>query len=102
MSSMAIHNIDENNVRDHTRRFQALDEAVRILKAGGRLVVADFWSRAYAQHLRDRRVLDVQQRSLGCGFWYVTILISTALGFRLSWHGRCTSLLNSVPVRYRH
>ena len=32
VSSMAIHNIDENNLRDHTRRFQALDEAVRVLK----------------------------------------------------------------------
>jgi SAM-dependent methyltransferase len=38
VSSMAIHNIDENNLRDHARRFQALDEAVRVLNPGGRLI----------------------------------------------------------------
>ncbi len=32
VSSMAIHNIDENNMRNHTRRVQAVDEAVRVLK----------------------------------------------------------------------
>jgi SAM-dependent methyltransferase len=71
VSSMAIHNIDENNIRNHTRRFQALDEAVRVLKPGGRLVVADFWSGAYAQHLLDEGMLGVHQRSLGWRFWYL-------------------------------
>jgi arsenite methyltransferase len=71
VSSMAIHNIDEHDIRNHTRRFSALDEAVRVLKPGGRLVVADFWSGAYAQHLREQRMLDVEQRSLGWRFWYL-------------------------------
>lgn len=71
VSSMAIHNIDENNIRNHSRRFLALDEAMRVLKPGGRLVVADFWSGAYAQHLRLKGMLDVQQRSLGWRFWYL-------------------------------
>ncbi len=37
VSSMAIHNIDERDMRDHSRRFEALDQAVRVLKPGGRL-----------------------------------------------------------------
>src|SRR5205085_356172 len=65
VSSMAIHNIDENEIGNHARRFQALDEAVRVLKSGGRLVLAHFWSGTYAKHLRDRGMLEVQQRSLG-------------------------------------
>jgi arsenite methyltransferase len=71
VSSMAIHNIDENNLRNHTRRFKALDEGVRVLRPGGRLVIADFWSGAYAQHLGDLGMVDVQHRSLGWRFWYV-------------------------------
>ena len=71
VSSMAIHNIDENDIRNHTRRFSALDEAVRVLKPGGRMVIADFWSNAYAQHLREQHMFDVEQRSLGWRFWYL-------------------------------
>jgi SAM-dependent methyltransferase len=70
VSSMAIHNIDENNIRNHERRLQAVDEAVRVLKPGGRLAIADFWTGTYAQHLRERGLEDVQQRSLGWRFWY--------------------------------
>ena len=71
VSSMAIHNIDENNVRDHTRLFLALDEAIRVLKPNGHLVIADFWSSAYARHLRDVGMLEVKHRSLGWRFWYL-------------------------------
>jgi SAM-dependent methyltransferase len=65
VNSLAVHNIDENQVRNHARQFSALDEAVRVLKPGGRLVVADCWSTAYAQHLQEQRMLDVEQRSAG-------------------------------------
>jgi ubiquinone/menaquinone biosynthesis C-methylase UbiE len=65
---MAIHDIDENDVRNHARRFKTLEEAVRVVKPGGRLIVADFWSGAYAQHLRQMGRPDFQQRSLGWRF----------------------------------
>jgi arsenite methyltransferase len=66
VSSMAIHNIDENNLRNHQRRLKAIDEAVRVLKPGGRLIIADFWSSVYARHLPQQGMLEVRQWSLGC------------------------------------
>ena len=75
VSSLAIHNIGDRNVRNHTRRLQALDEAVRVLKPGGRLLVADFWSGVYAKHLRQRGLLEVQQSSIAWRFWYLPGLV---------------------------
>ena len=69
VSSLAIHNIDERDVRHHERRLQAVTEAARVLKPGGRLVIADLlWTRA--QRLRELGMQDVQQQSLGWRFWY--------------------------------
>ena len=74
VSSMAIHKIDENKVLDHTRRLQALDEVMRVLRTDGRLVVADFWTGACANYLHQRGLIDVQQQSLGWHFWRSCIL----------------------------
>jgi SAM-dependent methyltransferase len=75
VSSLAIHNIDERNVRNHTRRLQAVAEAARVLKPGGRLVMTDLlWTRRYAHHLRQLGMQRVEQRSLGWRFWYAPFL----------------------------
>jgi len=75
VSSLAIHNIDERNVRNHTRRLQAVAEAARVLKPGGRLVITDLlWTRRYAHHLRQLGMQHVEQRSLGWRFWYAPFL----------------------------
>lgn len=61
-SAMAIHNI-----RSSEGRRQALDEAVRVLRPGGRLLLADpsLVMREYTEHLgRGTR------RRLGPGYWY--------------------------------
>jgi hypothetical protein len=75
VSSLAIHNIDERDLRNHTRRLQAVSEATRVLKPGGRLLITDLlWTRRYAQHLRQLGMHDVEHRSLGWRVWYAPFL----------------------------
>jgi SAM-dependent methyltransferase len=61
-SAMAIHNI-----RSPGERYRAVDEAMRVLRPGGQLLIADPWpmARMYAAHI-GRGTL----RGLGPGYWY--------------------------------
>lgn len=66
VSNLAIHNIP---TRQGRRR--ALTEAVRVLRPGGRLAIADLWeTRNDAAHLREIGWRHVQHRSLGWRIWY--------------------------------
>jgi SAM-dependent methyltransferase len=66
VSSIAIHNI-----RGLRRRLIAIDEAVRVLRPGGRLLLADLKStRAYAARLESLGMIDVRRRSLGWRMWW--------------------------------
>jgi SAM-dependent methyltransferase len=66
VSSLAIHNISGRVGRD-----KALVEAVRVLRPGGRLVIADIWdTRHYASHLAKLGMSDVARRRLSWHFWW--------------------------------
>jgi SAM-dependent methyltransferase len=66
LSSLAIHNIP-----DAAGRARALDEAVRVLRRGGRIVIADIdGTRDYEARLRERGMVDVERRSLGPRMWF--------------------------------
>jgi arsenite methyltransferase len=74
VSSMAIHNIHPAR-----RRLVAIDEALRVLAPGGRLVIADISAaRSYQEHLAVRGV-HATLRSLGWRMWWGAPWLPTLL-----------------------
>jgi ubiquinone/menaquinone biosynthesis C-methylase UbiE len=66
VSSLAIHNISGRAGRE-----KAIDEAVRVLRPGGRLLIADIWAtRQYQAHLAKLGMNNVTRRRLGWRFWW--------------------------------
>lgn len=66
MSSLAIHNLPGNQAR-----LSAIDEAVRVLRPGGHMIIADLaLTRLYAARLRQHGMANVQRRDLGWRAWW--------------------------------
>jgi cyclopropane fatty-acyl-phospholipid synthase-like methyltransferase len=75
VSNLAIHNIGT-----HAGRRKALDEAIRVLRPGGRLAIADLWeTRQHAAHLTELGWRNVRHRNLGWRTWYGGPWFSTRL-----------------------
>lgn len=75
VSSLAIHNIPSR-----ADRQVAVREAFRVLRPGGRMVIADIKTTSlYAKTLRESGAIDVTQRRLGWRFWYGNPIAATAL-----------------------
>jgi arsenite methyltransferase len=66
VSSLVVHNIPSP-----AARAKAIREAARVLRPGGRLVLADIWAtRRHVRQLRELGWTDARRRSLGWRMWW--------------------------------
>jgi arsenite methyltransferase len=73
VSSLAIHNLPGD-----IARLSAIDEAIRLLRPGGRIVIADLgFTRLYADRLRQRGMANVKRQDLGWRAWWGLPLFRT-------------------------
>jgi ubiquinone/menaquinone biosynthesis C-methylase UbiE len=77
---LVVSNVAIHNIRSHEGRRRAIDEAVRVLRPGGRLLIADLvWTRAYAKWLRELGMENVVAQQLDWRFWYGALGMTTGL-----------------------
>jgi arsenite methyltransferase len=66
LSSVAVHNI-----KGRTGRDRAIDEAVRVLRPGGTLMIADILATGrYRDRLAELGMIEVARRGLGWRMWW--------------------------------
>jgi SAM-dependent methyltransferase len=91
LSSLAIHNIKGRAGRD-----RAIEEAVRVLRPGGRLLIADIWATGrYRARLVELGMTDVARRGLGWPMWWSGPWLPTRLVTATKPPGR------AIPLKRR-
>jgi ubiquinone/menaquinone biosynthesis C-methylase UbiE len=77
---LVVSNVAMHNVKGRAGREMAIEEAVRVLRPGGRLLIADLWAtRHYQSHLSKIGMLGVARRSLGWRMWWSGPWLATRL-----------------------
>ena len=77
---LVVSNVAMHNIKGHGGREKAIEEAVRVLQPGGRLLIADLWAtRAYRNHLMNLGMLGVTRDSLGWRMWWSGPWLATRL-----------------------
>jgi len=93
LSSIAIHNIKGRAGRD-----RAIEEAVRVLRPGGRLLIADIWATGrYCARLKEFGMTAVARRGLGWQMWWSGPWLPTRLVTATKPLGQATSSLTTRP-----
>ena len=77
---LVVSNVAMHNVKVRAGREKAIEEAVRVLRPGGRLLIADLMStRLYQSYLTKLGMLAVARRSLGWRMWWSGPWLATRL-----------------------
>jgi len=77
---LVVSNVAIHNIKGRSGRMRALEEAVRVLRPGGRLLIADLWATGlYRNHLRQLGMIDVTRRRLGWRMWWTGPWLPTRL-----------------------
>jgi ubiquinone/menaquinone biosynthesis C-methylase UbiE len=68
---LVVSNIAIHNIKGQLGREKAIEEAVRVLRPGGRVMIADLWATGmYRTHLAKLGLADVTRRNLGWRMWW--------------------------------
>jgi ubiquinone/menaquinone biosynthesis C-methylase UbiE len=77
---LVVSNVAIHNVKGRAGRERVIEEAVRVLRPEGRLLIADLWAtRLYASHLRKLGMRRVTRRSMGWRMWWSGPWLATRL-----------------------
>jgi ubiquinone/menaquinone biosynthesis C-methylase UbiE len=68
---VVVSNVALHNIKGRVGREKAIAEAVRVLRPGGCLLIADLWAtRLYRTHLARLGMTDIARRGLGWRMWW--------------------------------